>query len=119
MKYLLIDTCNRLIISIVKDMEMIYCFNEKVDTNLSSLVIPTIDKAFTETKLTINDIDKIFVVNGPGSFTGIRVGVTIAKVIGSTLNVPLIKISELELMATTKTNTDYNIPIIDARRNYV
>lgn len=120
MIYLFIDTCSsNLIISIIKNMEMIYYFNEKNDTNLSSKVMPIIDGAFKETNLTIKDINKIFIVNGPGSFTGIRVGVTIAKVIGNSLNIPLIKLSELELMATTSTNTTYNIPIIDARRGYV
>ena len=120
MIYLFIDTCSsNLIISIIKNMEMIYYFNEKNDTNLSSKVMPIIDGAFKETNLTIKDINKIFIVNGPGSFTGIRVGVTIAKVIGHSLNIPLIKLSELELMATTSTNTTYNIPIIDARRGYV
>lgn len=120
MTYLFIDTCsNYLIISIIKNMEMIYYFNEKNDINLSSKIMPIIDESFRTTNLTINDIDKVFVVNGPGSFTGIRVGVTIAKVIGSSLNIPLIKLSELELMATTKTESNYNIPVIDARRGYV
>lgn len=120
MTYLFIDTCsNYLIIFIVKNMEMIYYFNESNDTNLSSRIMPIVDDAFKKTNLTINDIDKIFVVNGPGSFTGIRVGITIAKVIGSSLNIPIIKLSELELMATTETDTEYNIPIIDARRGYV
>ena len=120
MKYLLIDTCsNHLIISIIDNMEVIYCFHEKNDTNLSSKVMPIFDESLTKSGLKINDIDKIFIVNGPGSFTGIRVGVTIAKVIGSSLNIPLIKLSELEFMATTKTDTDYNIPVIDARRGYV
>lgn len=120
MNYLFIDTCsNYLIISIVKNMEMIYSFKEKNDTKLSSKVMPIIDDAFIKTNLSINDINKIFIVNGPGSFTGIRVGVTIAKVIGFSLNIPLIKLSELELMATTNTDSIYNIPIIDARRGYV
>lgn len=118
--YLFIDTCGSyLIISIVKNMEMIYLFKEKNDTNLSSKIMPIMANAFNETNLKVSDINKIFVVNGPGSFTGIRVGVTIAKVIGSMLNIPLIKLSELEFRATTKTDTEYNIPIIDARRGYV
>ena len=78
-----------------------------------------IDEAFAKTNMKVNDIDKIFVVNGPGSFTGIRVGVTVAKIIGYCLNIPIIPLSELELLATTKTNTKYNIPLLDARRGYV
>lgn len=119
MKYLFIDTCSsRLIVSIVKDNDIIYCYNEINNNDTSSKVMPIIETAFKATNLTINEIDKLFVVNGPGSFTGIRVGVTIAKTIGFTLNIPVIPINELELMATTATNTN-NVVMIDARRGFV
>ena len=119
MTYLFIDTAaNNLIISIIKNMEMIYCFNESNDKTLSSRIMPVIDEAFTKTNLKPTDIDKIFIVTGPGSFTGIRVGLTVAKVMSWGLNIPLIPLSELELLATVG-KTDLIIPIIDARRGYV
>lgn len=118
MTYLFIDTCNSFIISIVKNNEIIYINKDSSNTDTSSKVMPIIDEAFRNTNLNIKDIDKIFVVNGPGSFTGIRVGVTIAKTISYSLNIPLIKLSELELLATTPTS-NYNVPVIDARRGYV
>ena len=118
MTYLFIDTCNAFIVSIIKNNEIIYINKDSSNTDTSSKIMPVIDDAFKSTNLNINDIDKIFVVNGPGSFTGIRVGVTIAKTISYCLNIPLIKLSELELLATTPTN-NYNMPIIDARRGYV
>lgn len=118
MRYLFIDTCaDKLIISIIKNMEMIYYFEEKNDTNLSSRVMPIIDEAFNKSNLKPSEIDKIFIVNGPGSFTGIRVGVTIAKTMGYCLNIPIISLSELELLATTF--NEATVPIIDARRGYV
>ena len=119
MTYLFIDTANSFIISIIKDDKIIYYKNDVSNSDTSSKVMPIIDEAFKSSNLTINDIDKIFVVNGPGSFTGIRVGVTIAKTISYCLNKPLIALSELELLATTNTNTDFIAPIIDARRGYV
>lgn len=119
MTYLFIDTANSFIISIIKDDKIIYYKNDVSNSDTSSKVMPIIDEAFKSSNLTINDIDKIFVVNGPGSFTGIRVGVTIAKTIAYSLNKPLIALSELELLATTNTNTDFIAPIIDARRGYV
>lgn len=119
MNYLVIDTCaDKLIISIIHNMEMIYYYGEQSDTTLSKKANTILAKAFEETKLNIRDIDKIFVVNGPGSFTGIRVGVTIAKTIGYCLNIPLIVLSELELLATTPVIGN-RMPIIDARRGYV
>ncbi len=120
MKYLFIDTsANSLIIAIIENNKVIYCFNNTNISNTSSKIMAEIDEAFSKTNLKIKDIDKIFIVNGPGSFTGIRVGVTVAKIVGFCLNIPLVPLSELELLATTKTETKYNIPLIDARRGYV
>lgn len=119
MKYLVIDTCaDKLIISIIQNMEMIYYYGEKSDTTLSKKANTVLAQAFEKTKLNIRDIDKIFVVNGPGSFTGIRVGVTIAKTIGYCLHIPVIPLNELELLATTPTSGNKMV-IIDARRGYV
>lgn len=118
MKYLFIDTATSdLIISIIKDMEMIYCFNEEVKES-SSKIMAVIDEAFNKTNIKPTDIDKIFVVNGPGSFTGIRVGLTLAKVMAWSLNIPLIPLSKLELLATIS-NSNKIMPMIDARRGYV
>lgn len=116
MKYLFIDTCsNSLIISTIINNKIDYFFIDKNNNDTSSKVMKVLKEAVPD----INTVDKIFVVNGPGSFTGIRVGVTIAKTIGFCLNIPIIKISELELLASTNTDTDYNVALIDARRGYV
>lgn len=116
MKYLFIDTCsNCLIISTIINNKLDYFFIDKNNNDTSSKVMRVLKEAVCD----INTVDKIFVVNGPGSFTGIRVGVTIAKTIGFCLNIPIIKLSELELLATTKTDTKYNVSLIDARRRYV
>ena len=120
MKYLFIDTsADNLIIAIIDDDKIIYYSNISNGKDTSSKVMPVLDEAFKKTGLNVKDIDKMFVVNGPGSFTGIRVGVTIAKTIGFCLNIPIIPISELELLATTSTDTTYNVSLIDARRGYV
>ena len=116
MKYLFIDTCsNSLIISTIINNKIDYFFIDKNNNDTSSKVMKVIEEAVPD----IMGIDKIFVVNGPGSFIGIRVGVTIAKTIGFCLNIPIIKLSELELLATTNTDTKYNVALIDARRGYV
>lgn len=116
MKYLFIDTCsNSLIISTIINNKIDYFFIDKNNNDTSSKVMKVIEEAVPD----IMGIDKIFVVNGPGSFTGIRVGVTIAKTIGFCLNIPIIELSELELLATTNTDTKYNVALIDARRGYV
>ena len=116
MKYLFIDTCsNCLIISTIINDKIDYFFIDKNNNDTSSKVMKVLKDAVDD----INTVDKIFVVNGPGSFTGIRVGVTIAKTIGFCLNIPIISLSELELLVSTNTDTKYNVSLIDARRGYV
>lgn len=117
---LLIDTTtSNITVSIIKDDKILYKYQENILSDMSSKVLPIIDNGLTELELKLEDIDKIFIVNGPGSFTGIRVGVTVAKTIAWALKKNIIPLSSLELMATTSTNKKYIVPMIDARRNNV
>ena len=106
-------------ISLIKDNEVLYEFHEEIKSDMSSRILPIIDEGLKKSNLTLNLVDNIFVVTGPGSFTGVRIGVTIAKTIAWSLNKKVIPISSLEFMATTNTNKDYVIPMIDARRGNV
>ena len=120
MMYLLIDTSlNYPTVSIIKDDKILYLFHNKIDSDMSSKIMPIIDEGFKSINKEINDIDKIFVINGPGSFTGIRIGVTIGKTIAWSLKKDIVVISSLEFMATTNVNTNYIVPTIDARRGNV
>lgn len=120
MNYLLIDTTTSFAtVSIIKNNEVIQLFHDRILSDMSSKILPIIDEELNKANMTLNDIDKIFVANGPGSFTGIRVGVTIAKTIAWALNINIVSISSLELMATTKTKKKYLVPMIDARRGNV
>ncbi|MBR1679118.1 MAG: tRNA (adenosine(37)-N6)-threonylcarbamoyltransferase complex dimerization subunit type 1 TsaB [Bacilli bacterium] len=62
----------------------------------SEITIPTLVSLLEENHITIHDISDIIVVNGPGSFTGERLGVTIAKTLAYTLNIPIRVITSLE-----------------------
>ncbi len=117
---LLIDTStSNLTVSIINDQEVIYIYQETILSDMSSKLLPIIDNGLKELDLKLENIDKIFVVNGPGSFTGIRVGVTVAKTIAWALKKDITPLSSLELMATTNTSKKYIVPMIDARRNNV
>ncbi len=116
---LFIDTAtSRLIVGIYKDNKELYSENIEAHNDLSSRVLPTIKKICEEVNIKINDVDEIYVVNGPGSFTGIRVGVTIAKTLAWSLNKKIYTVSELQLQASAP-KTKYIVPMIDARRGYV
>ncbi|MCM1370822.1 MAG: tRNA (adenosine(37)-N6)-threonylcarbamoyltransferase complex dimerization subunit type 1 TsaB [Clostridium sp.] len=118
MRCLLIDTCtSNLVVSIINDNTIEYLFNSKVDSELSSMFIPIINGAFKKCSIRPNDIDKVFVSNGPGSFTGIRIGLAFAKTFCWALNKDLIFFTSLELIATSSNNNC--LSLIDARRGYV
>ena len=117
---LFIDTAStKLILLVFKDKEQISFDCIDSNNDLSGKVLDYLDKNLKNINLKISDIDQIYVVNGPGSFTGIRVGITIAKTIAYSLNKPIYTISELQLLATTETDKKYIVPLIDARRGYV
>ena len=120
MRYLFIDTSNSFInIYIVNDETVLV--HKKVETlkDMANTIMPLIRESFNEINFDIKDVDKIFVTNGPGSFTGIRVGITVAKTISWGLNIPVYPISTLEYLASINTNYNKIISIIDARRGNV
>jgi len=120
MRTLYIDTSsNFLYTGIVQDETLLIELQEKLEQNLSRDALPEIASMFDRVNLKPNDIDKIIVVDGPGSFTGVRIGITIAKVYAHTLNKKITTISSLEAMATSFDKASYYVPIIDARRGYV
>lgn len=120
MRYLYIDTSSSyLYTAIVEDNILIDSIQEEYGQSLSEVALPRIVSMFNNNKLEARDIDKIIVVNGPGSFTGIRLGITIAKVYAWSLNIPITTISSLEAMAISSENQVVHIPMINARRGYV
>lgn len=110
---------NFLYTAVVSNDKLIGEIKLKLDKDLSSFTLPKIKELFDNCHLKLNDIDKIIVVNGPGSFTGIRIGVTIAKVMAWSLKKEIITISSLDAMANSSEKDVYVVPFINARRNYV
>lgn len=120
MMKLFIDTASsRIVLGLSQDGSILKEINEVNDHQLSVRIFPLLDQLFQETNISPKDIDEIVVVTGPGSFTGVRIGVTIAKTYAWSLKKKIISVSELQCMASTKVDTDYCIPMIDARRNTV
>lgn len=120
MKSLFLDTASsHMIISILDNGKLIDQFIKNNSTDLSSIFVFELEKILKKNNITVQDIDQIYCVVGPGSFTGIRIGVTVAKTIGFCLNKKVIPVSELETLATTNVKTTYIVPVIDARRGYV
>ena len=88
-------------------------------SELSKYALNEISKMFEEINILPKDIDKIIVVAGPGSFTGIRIGMTIAKIFAFSLKKEITTLSSLEAMAYSSNLESIKVPILDARRGYV
>ena len=120
MKYLYIDTSSSfLYCAIVKDDTLISEVKEDYGQDLSAIALPKISSMFTTNNILPNEINKIIVVNGPGSFTGVRIGITIAKVFAWSLNIPICTIYSLEAMSVSCEDDNIHVPILNARRGYV
>ena len=120
MTFLYIDTSSSyLYTAIIKDNNTIAEIKKDYGQQLSARALVEIANMFDTKSISPKEIDKIIVVNGPGSFTGIRIGITIAKVYAWSLNIPITSISSLDAMAISSDIDTYKIPILDARRGYV
>lgn len=120
MRILYIDTTTSyLYTGVVVDDKLITEIKQDFGKDLSSVALKKISEMLDSNNLKPNDIDKIIVVNGPGSFTGIRVGVTIAKTFAYSLNKNITTITSLEAMAVSSKDNGFKVPLIDARRGYV
>lgn len=77
-----------------------------------------IEEALKGASLTFKDISAVAVSKGPGSYTGLRIGVSTAKGLCFSLDLPLISVSTLESLAMQghEKNYDFIIPVLDARR---
>lgn len=122
MKVLAIDTSNYALgIALLDEDKVIGEYITNVKKNHSIRVMPAIDTLLRDCDLTPKDLTKIVVAKGPGSYTGVRIGVTIAKTLAWTLNIPLVGVSSLEILAAAvgRYFPGAVSPLFDARRGQV
>ena len=120
MRYLFIDTSTHgLTISLSSESEILSISTSCRINEHSKYALTEMEKVFEEASLKPSDIDKIIVVNGPGSFTGIRIGVTIAKTYAWALEKSISPVSSLLINAFGYDGYNYYVSVIDARRDCV
>ncbi len=86
----------------------------------SEELMALMDKLFEKENLDINDVENIYIANGPGSFTGIRIALSIAKGLAHAIDAPLYPVSTLEALSYHgKNHKGIVCPIMDARRSRV
>lgn len=111
------SSTTNLVVAIIIDGK-IACQNiNNYNQDMSSHIMVVLDEAFKTANIRPEELDKIMVTNGPGSFTGIRIGLSVAKTMAYALNIPVIPISTLEMLASG--SNEKVVSLIDARRGYV
>ncbi len=118
MKILAFDSSSDILsIGLFEDRALIREMCSDGFTRHSSELVPMLERLFKESKLIPSDLGCIVVGLGPGSFTGLRVGVTTAKTMAYILKTKLVGVSSLEAMALRSDTHNASIPVcLDARR---
>jgi tRNA threonylcarbamoyladenosine biosynthesis protein TsaB len=122
MNVLALDTSNySLGIALINEDKVIGEYMTNMKKNHSVRVMPAIERLLADCDMKPADLDKIVVAKGPGSYTGVRIGVTIAKTLAWTLNIPLVGISSLEVLAAGvgRHFDGFVSPLFDARRGQI
>jgi len=121
MNILAIDTStDYLSLAILKDGKVAAKFHKKVDRRHSMLLVPTIEKILKKVKLNIGKIDCFTISIGPGSFTGLRIGVTVVKGLAYALKKKIVAVPTLDAIAdNAKGFKGVICPVLDARKNKV
>jgi len=121
MNILAIDTSSiYLSLAVMKDGKIAGRFHEKAPMAHSSILVPSIDKVLKKAKLSIRDIDVFAISVGPGSFTGLRIGVTTVKGLAYSLAKKIVTVSTLDVIArNAKSFRGIICPVLDARKNKV
>ena len=122
MKILSIDTSSDICgVSILEDNTLLCNLDSNTGRTHSENLMPMIEQAFSKTNLSLNDINLLVCDKGPGSFTGIRIGIATVMAFRDSFDIPCVGISSLESLAyntrnVVKTNS-YVCSIIDCKND--
>ena len=125
MRILAVDTssknCSVAIVEVYenKNYNIIAFENSDDEKTHSQKLMPIIDKVFKEHNLTLKDMDLLACCVGPGSFTGIRIGIATMKAFADVTNIKTVSVTSLESLSYNIEEDGIIIPIIDCKNNNV
>ena len=115
---LFIDTStSNVSISIIKDGMLLSNVSGDIPNEHSKYATSYVKKVIDDAGIDANDVDNILVVNGPGSFTGVRIGVTIAKTYGYLIDKGIIPVSSLKSLAISSKYNGIIMSMIPANKS--
>lgn len=117
MKIVAIDTSTKQLSVALSDGQQILAEASYVTSlNHATKLMPLLERMMQEVNWSPQDLTRIVIADGPGSYTGLRIGATTAKTLAYTLGIDLVPVSTLELMAASAGATGRILAIQDARR---
>ncbi|MEW6101372.1 MAG: tRNA (adenosine(37)-N6)-threonylcarbamoyltransferase complex dimerization subunit type 1 TsaB [Candidatus Omnitrophota bacterium] len=120
MKILAIDTSTRFMCIGVSDGKAIYEYRLEAERKLSKLLVPSIKRVLGAADTDVSGIGYFACGIGPGSFTGLRIGVSAIKGLSFALKKPVAGIPALDILAKgVRRDSDCIVPVIDAKRGLV
>lgn len=116
MKILAIDTSTtHSSCAVMDDNNIVGDFSINQSMSHNEILLVMVDEMLKKLNIDIEDIDLFVAVTGPGSFTGIRIGVTVVKALAMALNKPIVAVNTLEALSFGVFSDKKKIPLIDAR----
>ena len=107
-------------VAVCDDEKLLAIYNIDNGLTQSELLLPMAENMLKSLNLTFDDIDLLACAVGPGSFTGVRIGVALVKGIAFGKNIPCVSVSTLDELATNLEGLDgIIVPVMDARRQQV
>lgn len=121
MKLLAMSTSTwSLAVAVMEEGKLIGELNTNITKNHSLRLMPAIQSLLEQVDIKPKELEKIAIAHGPGSYTGVRIGMTTAKSLAWSLNIPIAGISSLQVRAQNGYGFKGEIiPMIDARRGQV
>ena len=123
-----IDTATSVLsVAILEEEKILSAYTADSKRNHSGLLLSVIESQLKKNKLGLTDIRLIAVSKGPGSFTGLRVGISLSKGFAFSLNIPLIGIPTLDALAINRDTSHFVpwtipyfiCPLLDAKKNQI
>ena len=120
MKILAIDTSSKICsVSILENDNIIMEKHTNDEKTHSQNLMPLLDELLKQTNLSLDQIDLLACCQGPGSFTGIRIGIATVKAFSDAKKIPVVGVTSLEALAYNIQNTGLIVSLIDAKNNNV
>lgn len=123
MHFLLLDTADaRGCVAVFRDAQLLAGLPHTAEEDFSSWLLPAVDRALEQDRLSLADLDGYAVCSGPGSFTGLRVGLTTVKAWAEIYRKPIVAVSRLEALAKPAgrdAQPPFTAIFLDARRKQV